>query len=124
VQVFRSLKLPDEGHGLARVQQVRHRSTTLESSGVLPGTDRASFTVRAQWEVDGSITHFGHSHERTNEYDARFTVAQAAEGAAGWRLVGHELLESRVVETRTDGQRFAPGGEALGSAEDLSEGEL
>lgn len=124
VQVFRSLKLPDEGHGLARVSQVRHRSTTLESSGVLPGTERPSFTVRAQWEVDGSITHFGHSHERTNEYDARFTVAQAATEAAGWLLVGHELLESRVVETRTDGQRFGPGGEALGPVNDVQEGEL
>ena len=115
VQVFRSLKLPDEGHGLARVQEVRHRNTTLESSGVLPGTQRPSFTVRAQWEVDGSITHFGHSHERTNEYDARFTVAMGAGEAGAWRLVGHELLESRVVETRTDGQRFGPGGEALGA---------
>lgn len=126
VQVFRSLKLPDEGHGLARVQQVRHRLTTLESSGVLPGTARPSFTVRAQWEVDGSITHFGHSHERTNEYDARFTVAmaEADADADGWRLVGHELLESRVVETRTDGQRFGPGGEALGSVDGVPEGEL
>ncbi|MHC4377818.1 MAG: hypothetical protein ACYS26_14560, partial [Planctomycetota bacterium] len=124
VQVFRSLKLPDEGHGLARVSQVRHRSTTLESSGVLPGTERPSFTVRAQWEVDGNITHFGHSHERTNEYDARFTVAQGATEAAGWLLVGHELLESRVVETRTDGQRFGPGGEALGAVNAVPEGEL
>lgn len=132
VQVFRSLKLPDEGHGLARVQAVRHASTELESAGVLPGTAHPSFTVRARWEVDGSITHFGHSHERTNEYDARFTVAQGSQNPSEWRLVGHELLESRVVETRKDGQRFAPGGESLGPDDvdaqtpygDIPEGEL
>ncbi len=33
-----------------------------------------SFIVTGQWEVTGKVTHFGHTHERLNRYQAKFAL--------------------------------------------------
>ena len=59
----------------------------LESDGSGP---RIGFTALYRWQVDGRVTHWGHLHERTNEYLARFAVVGSA---TGWRIGSLELLE-------------------------------
>ncbi|MHC4562981.1 MAG: hypothetical protein ACYS8X_09435 [Planctomycetota bacterium] len=50
----------------------------------------AGFTARCTWNVTGSIGHWGHIHQRTNQYKAQFTI-KPVDGA--WRIVDLELLQ-------------------------------
>jgi hypothetical protein len=55
--------------------------------------------ITSQWRVRGTVYHWGHSHERTNEYLAKYTIAVVDER---WRIVGAEALEQRRVELTPD----------------------
>ena len=52
--------------------------------------------MSATWQVDGRVTHWGHAHDRTNEYDGRFTVA-AEQG--GWRIHDAEITRQERVDS-------------------------
>ena len=54
-----------------------------------------TFTVRCRWRVDGVVSHWGHAHARSNEYDARWSVEETSEG---WRLAGAEILQQDRVD--------------------------
>jgi len=44
----------------------------------------------------GTVTHWGHTHDRVNRYRARLTVAPVG---GQWRLVGMELVsEERIPQ--------------------------
>jgi hypothetical protein len=101
-RVFKSLVMADQGGAVSRVQAVRHIATEFESAGELPQFDTRGFTVAARWQVDGRVTHFGHSHERTQEYAGRFTIGEVG---GEWRILGDELREEFVVTTRADDRR-------------------
>jgi hypothetical protein len=101
-RVFKSLVMADQGGAVSRVQAVRHVATELESAGALAEFGTRGFTVAARWQVDGRVTHFGHSHERTQEYAGRFTIGEVG---GEWRILGDELREEFVVTTRADDRR-------------------
>jgi hypothetical protein len=42
------------------------------------------------------VTHWGHSHDRTNEYEGRFVVAAEPEG---WRIHDAEILRQERVDS-------------------------
>ncbi|NQU48558.1 MAG: hypothetical protein HQ519_07915, partial [Planctomycetes bacterium] len=44
--------------------------------------------------------HWGHGHERTNEYLARYTVVQTD---AGWRIGGSQIQEQLRVSATPEG---------------------
>ncbi|MBI1304914.1 MAG: hypothetical protein GC172_14190 [Phycisphaera sp.] len=101
--VRRSLVMEEEGGAMSRVVAVRPVATRLVSQGELAieGADRdagsrvAAFKVEATWQVDGRVTHWGHSHDRTNEYDGRFTVIATADG---WRIHDAEVTRQERVD--------------------------
>jgi len=67
----------------------------LAAEVLAPGSGAApAFDVVARWRVTGSVFHFGHGHERTLEYRARYGVAPTA---AGWRIAACQVLEERRV---------------------------
>jgi hypothetical protein len=96
-RVFRSLILENDGGAVTRVKAVRHLDTELESQGFLEEYACQGFTVRSRWQVDGSVTHSNHTHERTQEYSARFAVGETADG---WRILGDEISEEFVVSAK------------------------
>lgn len=94
-QVYRSLIMVEEGGAVSRVQDVRLEEASVEAAGAIESGERG-FTVLARWQVDGVVNHFGHSHWRTNEYLARFTVVERGEG---WRISSHQPLEQHRLDT-------------------------
>lgn len=92
--VYRSLVMLEEGGAVARVRAVRPLDVDVERVGVLADGHTPSFTVRARWQVDGAVFHWGHHHWRTDEHVARYTVIETA---AGWRIAGTEPIEQRRV---------------------------
>lgn len=101
-QIYRGLIMQEEGGAVSEVQSVTPVETSVESIGLLPPEDAPGFTVATRWQVEGAVFHWGHSHHRTNEYHARYTVAQTE---AGWRIRDHEILEQLVVSTSSTDPR-------------------
>jgi hypothetical protein len=95
-EVYTSLIMQDQGGAVSRVQGVRLLASEVEEIGLLPPAQAPGFRLRARWQVDGTVFHWGHSHSRTNEYLALYTVV---EGEAGWRISGCKVLEQQRVET-------------------------
>ncbi len=93
-QIYTGLILEEEGGAVARVQALRHLETHIEQIGVFGEEQAPGFLARSRWQVDGKVTHFGHSHERTTEQLAQFTVSQVG---GEWRIAGDKILESRVL---------------------------
>ena len=97
-EMFRSLILQDEGGAKAKVSVVKPLSWELTSlnererralsSGDSGEPERiiqktGAFAAQYRWRVIGEVTHWGHSHRRVNDYEARYAVAH---GPEGWRI--------------------------------------
>lgn len=97
LSVRRALVFEEEGGAISRVTAVRPVATRVASFGEieLEGAARPAFVVDATWQVDGRVTHWGHAHERTNEYDGRFVVAALP---GGWRIADAEVLRQERVD--------------------------
>jgi hypothetical protein len=85
LETRRSLELENQGGARVKVKDVEMLDATTES---LPGEQ--GFVAHCTWNVSGSVGHWGHIHQRTNQYEARFTV-KVLEGA--WKVTGLELLQ-------------------------------
>ncbi len=101
--IHHALILEEEGGAAARVRAVRPVELRVGERGLLEPGGRPGFRVLARWQVDAAVLHWGHTHFRTWEYRARFTVQETA---AGWRLTDQELLG----ETRVDAAAGGGGG--------------
>ena len=60
------------------------------SSESEPLDGATGFAALGTWNVAGSVGHWGHIHQRRNQYEARFTV-EAIDGV--WKITGLELLQ-------------------------------
>lgn len=99
-QVYRGLIQQEQGGAVSRVQEVRPMEVAVGAIGRIPEDGRLGFTVDARWQIDGRVTHWGHSHDRTNEYRARYAVVQTPEG---WRIGGSQILESQTISATPEG---------------------
>ena len=100
--IYESLVMEEEQGALSRVIAVRPVELTVETIGPLdPDEDgpRIGFTTLYRWQVEGRVTHWGHVHERTNEYLASFDVVGTVEG---WRIAALELLEQERIDQYDD----------------------
>ena len=84
LETRRSLELANQGGARAKVKSVE--LTELE---VEPG-DEDGFVAASTWTVGGSVGHWGHIHERRNQYRARLDIAPV-DGA--WKLTGMTIEE-------------------------------
>ena len=70
LETKRSLVLANQGGARAKVKNVQLDNIELKAND----TDN-SFTVIADWVVNGSVGHWGHIHQRSNRYQALLTIA-------------------------------------------------
>lgn len=87
-RIYRGLVMQDQGGAVARAEGV-----AIEAATVLPAQG-AAFRVEATWQVTGTVTHWGHAHQRVNTYTARYTVDRR-DGA--WKFVAVEPLDQQRV---------------------------
>jgi hypothetical protein len=106
--IYRSLIMYDEGGAISRVSTVRLMEVEVLSIGFVDDAGTPGFTVRAKWQVDGIVYHYGHSHERTNEYLAEYSVAMTE---AGWRITGNRMLSQERLDPETKLKPERPDGE-------------
>jgi len=74
------------------IVMIRYRSVEVISRR------KGQARLAADWTVEGTITHRGHSHTRTNRYAAIYTVAETADGLRiiDTRLKNLERLSGRL----------------------------
>ena len=96
--IFRSLVMEEEGGAVARVARVTPLEIEVEEIGV-GDDDRVAFTVNCFWQVDGVVSHWGHTHARSNQYRARWGVARTP---VGWRLTGSRILAQDRVDAEDE----------------------
>jgi hypothetical protein len=97
--VYRGLVMHEEGGAVARVSAVIPMLNVVNAVTLAEDRQSPVIIITSQWRVRGTVYHWGHSHERTNEYLAKYTIAVVDER---WRIVGAEALEQRRVELTPD----------------------
>jgi hypothetical protein len=84
LETRRGLELANQGGARAKVKQIEMLEVEPRRSRGGPG-----FLARCTWNVSGSVGHWGHVHQRVNQYRADLTVE--SEGGV-WKIVALELL--------------------------------
>jgi hypothetical protein len=85
LETRRGLELQSQGGARAKVKEIE----LLEIGAEDRGGDRG-FVARCKWNVAGSVGHWGHIHQRTNQYEADFEV-RPVDGE--WKITGMEILQ-------------------------------
>jgi hypothetical protein len=86
LETRRGLELASQGGARAKVKHVE-----LIELDAAPA-DAGGFRATAIWNVAGSVGHWGHVHQRRNQYRAQLGVAPV-DGV--WKLVALEVLEEQ-----------------------------
>jgi len=89
LEMRRGLRLESQGGARVRVREVELLDVTpQEATG--PGTLR----YRARWNATGTVGHWGHTHMRTNSYDALMTLGRTGDQ---WKIADIDILEEKRV---------------------------
>lgn len=105
-EIYQSLVAREQGGAVARVKDLDFVTVNVEDEAADQNGAPERFNVRCRWRVHGVVHHWGHVHERTNEYKALYTVARRGDL---WKITGCELLGQRRL-----GNEPAPPGAAAG----------
>ena len=88
LETRRGLELANQGGARAKVKDIELVDLTAERS------DGGGFVATTTWNVSGSVGHWGHIHQRRNQYRAELSVSPVN---GVWKLVGLDiLLEERL----------------------------
>ena len=80
------------GGALSRVRGVEIVESNVEFD---QETELPQFDIDCRWQVLGTVSHWGHSHWRRNEYHARYRVRG---DRTNWRIVSVELKSQKRIE--------------------------
>jgi hypothetical protein len=94
--VYESLVLREQGGAVCRVAEVTFDEGVVALVAGVP----TLFQVEQPWKVRGTVSHWGHTHERQTLYRARLSLHHA-EGA--WRIAGIEMLEHKRIDDGVGG---------------------
>jgi hypothetical protein len=84
LEARRGLELVNQGGARVKVKEIELIEFETEPAA------SGGFSATATWIVAGSVGHWGHIHQRSNQYRAALDVAPV-DGV--WKLVGLEILE-------------------------------
>ena len=85
LETRRSLELENQGGARAKVKEIEMLASSQE-----PLPEEVGFIALCTWNVSGSVGHWGHIHQRRNQYEAR-VVVKAVDGA--WKITDLEFLQ-------------------------------
>jgi hypothetical protein len=97
-EVYQSLIARDQGGAVARVKEIQFVTVQPQAPAEGRPPDPNRFEVRCRWRVFGLVYHWGHVHERANEYRAEYRV-EARDGY--WKITHSEVLDQRRLSTFT-----------------------
>ncbi len=86
LQNKKTMFLEETGGAKARVKEVD--ITEVKNVASLP--DRDGFQAQVVWSISGTVTHWGHSHNRQNNYEATISFIPVD---GKWKVLGIKLHE-------------------------------
>lgn len=102
LQLRQSLEMREQGGAVARVRSVEFSGfDSLPRSNDLPAWP--GFACRSQWTVSGTVEHWGHVHERRNQFDALFHV-EPRDGH--WKMTRMDIEEQKQLSQKTSLRKF------------------
>ena len=90
LQTRKGMEIENQGGARARVKDVKIIEATSES---LP--DELGLKFHSVWNVSGTVEHWGHKHDRVNQYEAKITV-KPVDGS--WKITNIDLIEEKRVQ--------------------------
>jgi|GEM_PF-446156 len=106
LEVLESLEIGEEGGPRVRVYEI-----DLRDCEPLPEKEEAEgFRARCEWATIGEVTHWGHTHERTNVYEAEIRFDPVNNS---WRITGLDLRDEKRIQ-RVSRRDVALEGEGTG----------
>jgi hypothetical protein len=91
LETQKSLELRSQGGARVKVKEVDLIEVDKED---IQG--EIGFIVKCKWNVRGSVGHWGHIHERINQYQARISVKYVD---GDWKIVDLELLKEERISS-------------------------
>ena len=88
LQNRRRLVMEEQGGAHAKVQDVQ----LLDAVQVGPPARGQEFTFRCLWRITGTVNHWGHSHQRRNQYEALIGIQPVEES---WKITALDVTEER-----------------------------
>jgi hypothetical protein len=85
LETRRGLELASQGGARAKVQQIEMLEVNAQREG-------RGFRANSTWNVAASVGHWGHIHQRRNQYVAELTV-EPVDGV--WKITSLELIEEK-----------------------------
>jgi hypothetical protein len=93
LQQRRSFAVQSAGGAQAKVNAVE----LLESAYQSEYATADSLVYEARWTATGAVSHWGHTHDRTNMYEALITISPAGDM---WKIIDLKILnEERLMQS-------------------------
>lgn len=91
LEIREGLELEASGGPRVRINLVQLRECKI----IARNDDAGTFDVRSEWVAVGNVSHWGHTHQRDNRYDAIIRV-----GAFGdtWKVTKVEIIDEKRVQ--------------------------
>lgn len=102
LQLRQSLELRDQGGAIARIRSIEYDAgaAVARKDSVVPWP---GFQYKSTWTVSGTVEHWGHVHERQNQFDAVFTI-EPREGH--WKITRMDVAGQTQKSARTTLRKF------------------
>lgn len=94
------IRMPQQGGAVAQISEVTVLDGDLRES---PGTERLSFRYFCTWNVAGNVEHWGHIHNRVNQFSGVATVQYLDNS---WKLTGLDVADETQLSFSTGLRRF------------------
>jgi len=89
LQTIKGMEIESQGGARAKVKEIEVKDVKSESL-----KDEIGFNFHTVWNVSGSVEHWGHKHNRINQYEAIITV-KAVDGV--WKITDLDILEEKRI---------------------------
>jgi hypothetical protein len=89
LEMRKGLRLENQGGARVHVREVELLEVTPQEP-----TEAGALRYRTRWNATGSVGHWGHTHLRTNSYDALMTLDRIGDQ---WKIADIDILEEQRV---------------------------
>jgi len=90
LQISKSMELENQGGAVATVENIEITDIKKETS-----SSQKAQAYRTKWIANGTLSHWGHRHNRENQYEAIFTISPINNN---WKITDMELLEETRIK--------------------------
>ncbi|MEC9094268.1 MAG: hypothetical protein VX438_16275 [Planctomycetota bacterium] len=87
LDVQKTRQMQDQGGALTTIKQVKFLEGRKDAD-----SDANGFLYTCRWVVNGTVEHWGHLHERTNEFTAQLTIQPVAQS---WKITRREITDAK-----------------------------